>query len=88
MMENMTQKAVEADRLYRDQVFEIGETCWFHGEGGTVEGTVVHVTQIPGYGFPHYIIAVPTGIDDLLYVRSGCWLEMKKEKPKDYDDED
>jgi hypothetical protein len=58
------------------KVYKIGDHAWVYGVSSgagynkPVKGTVVHTCEIDGYPGTQYVIAVPTGIDDLLEVRS------------------
>lgn len=63
-------------------IFDIGDKChiWFGDhEGETTEGTVVHIFNIENHIFnPHYVIAIPTGIDDIYEVRDSCRLGIRR----------
>jgi hypothetical protein len=51
---------------------EKGQQCWFfHGDhqGKMTQGTCIEVIQLDGYSNLHYVIAVPTAMDDVLYIR-------------------
>jgi hypothetical protein len=63
--------------------YKIGDNAWVYGvaAGGgynkPVKGTVVHEMEIDGYSSTHYVIAVPSGIEDLLEVRT--WETMSQD---------
>lgn len=66
--------------------FEVGDTAWFyHGDhkGKLSSGKVVHKMMIPDYAGNtwYYIIAIPTGVDDLLIVREGWTLSDHEHEP-------
>lgn len=60
-----------------------GDPVWFymgdHG-GKLTKGTIVEARDIDGYGF-HYIIAVATGIDDILEVRDPYTVTDSPDRP-------
>lgn len=66
-----------------DLEFNVGDTVWFYysdHKGKLRSGKVVYKAQIEGYSFINYIIAIPTGVDDLLIVRSGFTLSDSEHK--------
>lgn len=54
--------------------YSIGDTVWVYGITGPsnkiTKGSVVHKLEIPGYSEIHYVIAIPTEIEDLLELRT------------------
>lgn len=62
--------------------YNIGDPVWIHGisrENKLTKGKVVQVVDLSSVGYldgPHYIIAVSTGIEDLLEIRT--WEAMSE----------
>jgi hypothetical protein len=68
-----------AEDLYE---YQVGDVAWIHvGGHEAVKGTVVAVVNLASHG-RQYIIATPTGIDDILEVRSGYIPLMRPINPK------
>lgn len=62
--------------------YNIGDSVWIHGisrENKLTRGKVVQIVDLTSVGYldgPHYIIAVSTGIEDLLEIRT--WETMSE----------
>lgn len=62
--------------------YNIGDAVWIHGvsrENKLVKGKVVQVLDLSSIGYldgPHYIVAVSTGVEDLLEIRT--WETMSE----------
>jgi hypothetical protein len=67
------------------KIYNIGDPAWIHGVDGTrnylVKGQVVHVFEINGYHGVHYVVAVPTGIEDLLEIRTWETISQDEDGP-------
>lgn len=64
-------------------VYKVGDHAWVYGVASgagynkPVKGTIVHTCEIEGYSGTQYVIAIPTGIDDLLEIRT--WESMSQD---------
>lgn len=62
--------------------YNVGDKCWVYGIdhrfNKSREGKVVHAFTMNGYADEHYIIAIPTEIEDLLEVRT--WHNISQTK--------
>ncbi len=66
--------------------YEKGDECWIyvgnHG-GEKSKGTVLEVLDLSehGYTYLNYLIAIPTGIEDLLEVRNAGTMSPSENEP-------
>lgn len=54
--------------------YAIGDEAWCYvgsHEGHMSKGKVVAALDLPGYGYRHYVVEIPTSIDPLLEVRDA-----------------
>ena len=61
-----------------------GDPAWVHlgdHQGKLTAGKVLAVLQLEGYSFQHYVIAVPTPVDDLLIIRAPWAVSDAEDKP-------
>ena len=65
--------------------YKVGDSAWIYlsgyREGEMTKGEVVAVLDLPTHG-RQYVIAINTGMDDLLEVRSGHFLSMRPKDPR------
>lgn len=62
--------------------WKVGDTAYCycsHHQGELSEGKIVAVLNLEGYSFTHYVISIPTGVDDLLLVRDSLTMADKKD---------
>lgn len=68
----------------KDVILKKGDDAWFHNGGKNnplMKGKVEEVIRLDGYGFDHYIISYPTGVDDMLVVRCGTSVSDSPNRP-------
>lgn len=67
--------------------YSVGDTVWIYGIGNNLkptQGTVVKSFTIDYEGYndePHYVIAIPTSIEDLLEIRTWHTISQDKNGP-------
>ncbi len=63
--------------------YKVGDTCWIYGIdhrfNKSREGKIVHAFTMDGYADEHYIVAIPTEIEDLLEVRTWHSISQTKD---------
>lgn len=63
------------------KTYSVGDTVWIYGierSNKLSKGRVVKVFEINGYDGIHYVIAIPTHIEDLLEIRT--WETMSQDE--------
>lgn len=68
----------------RPVILKEGDDAWIYmrnHNGNLTHGKVVKVIRLDGYSFDHYIIAIPTPVDDVLEIRSPSSVSDAGDKP-------
>jgi hypothetical protein len=53
---------------------KVGDDAWIflsHHKGKKSKGEVKMIIDVPGWSFSHYVIEIPTHVDNLLEIRCG-----------------
>ena len=65
--------------------YNVGDTVWIYGinrsNSKPTAGTIVSVVNIDGYADEHYIICIPTHIEDLLEIRTWHNISQDEKGP-------
>lgn len=62
--------------------WKVGDTVYCYSgnhQGKLSEGKIVSFLDLEGYSYRQYVIAIPTGVDDLLVVRDALTMADKKD---------
>ncbi len=63
---------------------KVGDPCWCYvgnHKGEMSKGKVVHILNLNGWAFKHYVIEIPTSADPLLEVRAPWSVSDGANKP-------